>query len=362
MAQQEISDYIVYVGTFTQGASEGIYRLRFDTTSGRLSRESVIPAKYDPSFLAIHPNRRYLYAAGRVAGENGFVAAFALDPHTGQATLLNRQSSLGNGPCHLSLAAGGRYVLTANYNSGSVAVLPVREDGALEPATCSVQHAGASVNPERQSGPHAHSINMAPGDAFAYVADLGLDKILCYRWDPAAGRLTPGDVPATEVAKGSGPRHFCFHPNGGWAYLINELNNAVVAYAYDAGSGALRELQTIPALPARPDHDAANYGADIHMHPAGRFLYGSIRGNDSIVIYRIDQNSGGLELAGHASSRGLWPRNFALDPAGRILLAANEKSDNIVSFRVDQQTGSLTPTGHSLHIPTPVCLVMTPAV
>ena len=356
--------YLMYVGTYTQTNSppghrgEGIFVLRFDAETGALERLSSAGGALNPSFLALHPSGPSLYAVGEIADylgrQSGAVHAYARDPVTGALTHLNEQPSVGTGPCHLSVEASGRYVLAANYNSGSVVMLPIRADGSLGEAADFVQHQGSSVNPKRQEGPHAHSIMVSPDNRFAFAPDLGLDKVLCYRLDLERGKLVANDPPGVQVAPGAGPRHFDFHPNGRWAYLINEIGNTLSAYAYDAGCGALRLLNTVPTLPA--GFGGTSHTADIHVHPSGRFVYGSNRGHDSIVICAIDQGTGQVSVVGHESTQGKTPRNFAIDPTGAFLLAANRSTDNIAGFRIDPQSGRLSPTGHSAQVPAPVCL------
>jgi 6-phosphogluconolactonase len=282
------------------------------------------------------------------------VHAYARDPATGALTHLNEQPSRGTYPCHLSAEATGRYVLVANYGTGSVLMLPIRPDGSLGEASDFVQHQGSSVNPQRQQGPHAHSIMVSPDNRFALAPDLGLDQVIAYQLDLERGKLVPNDVPHARTAPGAGPRHLDFHPNGRWAYLINEIGNTLSAYAYDAQRGALTLLNTAPTLPS--GFGGTSHTADIHVHPSGRFVYGSNRGHDSIVICAIDQGTGQVSVVGQESTQGRTPRNFAIDPTGTFLLAANQSTDDIVVFRIDPQSGRLSPTGHRAEAPAPVCL------
>lgn len=360
MAEQNREEMLVYVGTYTgkEDRGEGIYVYRMHPASGALEFASSVSDIVNPSFLAIHPQKRRLYAVNEVDdfedSAGGAVSAFSIDPKTGGLTYLNRQSSQGAGPCHLSVDATGKAVLVANYSGGSVAALPIRDDGGLGEATAFIQHRGSSVNPGRQSGPHAHSITIDPTNRYAFAADLGIDKILIYRLDADRAAITPNDEPWTQVHAGAGPRHFAFHPNGKYAYLINELDNTTVAYTYDDAAGTLREVQTITTLPE--DFSDTSYCADIHVSPSGKFVYGTNRGHDSIVIFRIDGGTGQLTCVGYESTQGEFPRNFAIDPTGTFLFAANQNTDNIVAFRIDQQTGALTPTGHVTHVRAPVCV------
>lgn len=350
----------VYVGTYTGPKSEGIYLVELDLATGKLSEPLLVAMTRNPSFLAIHPSQRFLYAVGEfetLGGKSGGgVSAFAIDKPTGKLTLLNQQPSQGAGPCHITLDKEGKNALVANYGGGSVAALPIQADGKLAAPSAFIQHQGSSVNPQRQKEPHAHSINLDAGNHFAFAADLGLDKVLVYRFDGSRGTLTPNDPPAGMVAPGSGPRHFAFHPNGRFAYVINELLNTVVAFAYDADKGSLREVQSITTLPE--DFKGRSYTAEVQVHPSGKFLYGSNRGHDSIVAYSIDQETGKLTYAGHQASDIKEPRNFAMDPTGAYLLVGNQKSDSIVVFRIDQATGKLEATGNKVGVPTPVCLKM----
>ncbi len=356
------SRLLVYVGTYTRGEGEGIFRYQFDLASGKLSLLGTTSGLVNPSFVAIDPTNRFLYAVNEISSvdgkRGGAVAAYSIDPAGGELTFLNRQSSGGPGPCHLVVDRAGKNVLVANYGGGSVAVLPIGDDGHLKEASAFVQHVGSSVNPRRQQGPHAHSVNVDPANRFAFVADLGLDKVLVYRFDAAQGTLAPNEEPWARVDPGAGPRHFAFHPSGKFAYVINELASTVTAFAYDAQRGSLRSLQTISTLPR--DFDGDNTTAEVQVHPTGRFLYGSNRGHDSIAVFRIDAGTGALAHVGNVSTGGSTPRNFGMDPTGAYLLAANQATDNIVVFRIDAATGALTPTGHSVDVPKPVCIKMIP--
>ena len=350
----------VYIGTYTSGASEGIYVTHLDLATGRLEGVELAAQTANPSFLAFHPRRPLLYAVGEMGNfqgeKTGAVSAFSMDRATGKLTLLNQQSSRGAGPCHVTVDRAGRNVLVANYGGGSIACLPIGEDGRLGEATSSIQHAGSSVHPMRQKEPHAHSINVDAAGQFAFAADLGLDKVMIYRLDAAEGKLTPNDPPWAELPPGSGPRHFAFHPAGRYAYAINELNSTLTAFEYDAPRGALTAVQTVTTLPE--DFTGQNTTAEVQVHPSGRFLYGSNRGHDSIVCFSIDAQTGELTYVAHESTQGKSPRNFGIDPTGRYLLAANQATDNVVVFRIDPKTGALRPTGQSLSVPAPVCVKM----
>ena len=358
MAEQ--NDILVYVGTYTSRGSEGIYLYRLDLSSGALQSIGKAASVQNPSFLALDPQGHTLYAVNEVdehAGQpGGAVGAFAVDPRTGALTFLNQQPSHGTGPCHVCVDQTGRFVLVANYTSGSASVLPVQDDGRLGEATDVVQHHGSGVDPRRQEGPHAHSVTLDPTNRYAFVADLGLDKIMIYRLDRAHGKLVPNDEPWARLHAGAGPRHLAFHPSGRYVYAINELDSTFTAFACDATRGALQELQTISALPE--GFAGTSYCADVHVHPSGRFLYGSNRGHDSMAIMAIDEDTGTLTPLGHEPTQGQTPRNLAIDPTGTYLLAANQNTDTIVTFRIDQETGQLTPTGHVTQVSMPVCIKM----
>ena len=360
MTKQNNGDMLVYIGTYTRGKSEGIYVYRMEKSTGAMEFASVTGGVENPSFLAIHPQRSYLYAVsevGNLAGKpSGAVSAFSIDSKTGGLIYLNHQPSKGAGPCHLSVDQTGQFVLVANYGSGSVAVLPIQSDGRLGEATDFVQHQGSSIDPRRQRGPHAHSIMLDKANRCVFVPDLGLDKIMIYRLDLTQGKLEPNDEPWAKVKAGTGPRHFAFHPSGRYAYVINELDSTLTAFNYDGERGRLREIQTVSTLP--DGFSDTSHCADVHISPSGKFIYGSNRGHDSIVIFEIDEATGRLTYAGHEPTQGKTPRNFAIDPTGTFLLAANQSTDNIVTFRIDQQTGKLTATGHTVEVPTPVCLKM----
>jgi 6-phosphogluconolactonase len=350
------------VGTYTHGKtpSEGIYLLELDPASGRVTPQGVAAKLANPSFLAIHPGHKLLYAVNEMGSfqgkRGGAVSALSIDPQNGKLALLNQQSSQGSGPCHLSVDRAGKNVLVANYGSGSVACLPIAEDGSLKPASASIQHEGKGADPGRQQGPHAHSVNLDPANRFAFVADLGLDKVLIYQFDSSHGSLTPNDPAFAKVAAGSGPRHFAFHPNGRFAYVISEMANTITAFSYDPDKGALSTLQTISTLP--DGYSGTSYCAEVQVHPSGSFVYGSNRGHDSIAIFAVDATTGKLTAAGHQPTLGKNPRNFVLDPSGAYLLAENQDSDSVLLFRIDQETGALKQVGQPLSLPMPVCIRM----
>ena len=358
-----MADYFVFVGTYSRGTdAEGIYTLRLNGDTGQLSIVGCAGGVENPSFLDVHPQHNGVYAIGEVGdfegGSSGSVGAFKLDPQTGKLELINVQSSVGSGPCHISVDRTGKAALVANYGSGSVAALPIGADGSLAAASAFIQHQGSSVNPKRQQGPHAHSIVISPDNHFAFAPDLGIDKVMIYKFDAAAGSLTANTQAWVELAPGAGPRHFTFHPNGRYAYVINEIFSTVTAYTYDGAEGRLEEIQTVPTLPA--DFDGVSHTADIHITPSGKYLYGSNRGHDSLAAFSIDVGSGHLTPLEYKPTGGSNPRNFALDPSGRFLFAANQETGNIVTYRIDEDTGLLLDTGHEIAVPKPVCIKMVP--
>jgi len=351
------SEYYLYVGTYTRGDSKGIYIYRMDFETAALTPVGVEELS-NPSFLALHPSGKYLYAVNENAKfreqNSGAVTAFAIEPHTGKLDQLNQQPSGGGGPCHLAVDKTGRVVLVANYGGGSITALPIAEDGSLDPATSFVQHRGSSVH-QRQKAPHAHWIDVDPANKHVLCADLGLDKVMVYDVDAATGQLSPNDPPAGETQPAAGPRHFAFHPTGEFGYVINEIDSTLTAYRYDAATGALTEIHTVPTLPK--DFDGNNSTAELVMHPSGRFLYGSNRGHDSIAVFRVDQQTGRLTAVGHTKTQGKTPRSFGIDPTGAYLVALNQQSDSIVIFRIDPATGTLSDTGVKVDNPTPVSVV-----
>ena len=356
------NELLVYVGTYTnKGTSDGIYICKMNLATGELTKFSSTKSQ-DPAFLAIDRKRQFLYAANEIGEFNGkksgAVSAFAINQKTGELTFLNQQATNSPGSCSVIVDKTGKCVLAANYSGGSVSAFPVKADGSLSEISDLIQHQGSSVNPNRQKEPHAHTIIIDDSNRFAFCADLGLDKVMVYKLDAKRGKLTPNTPAFAAVKPGAGPRHFKIHPNNKFAYVINELDETVIAFAFDKAYGILKEIQTVPTLPA--DFTGTSYCADIHVHPSGKFLYGSNRGHDSIVVYTLDATTGKLTLAQHQSTQGKWPRNFAVDPTGQFLLVANQNTDNIVIFRIDQQTGKLTPTNNVVEISQPVCLKLIP--
>ena len=356
----EPGKFWVFVGTYTDGKSKGIYRMVFDSASGKLSEPELAAEVSNPSFLAVHPTRKYLYSVneGRGPGKGGGVTSFALDPKTGELAKINQESTVGDGPCHLVVDATGKNVLVANYGGGSVAVLPIGPDGKLGPASDFIQHTGKVFDPRRQGTPHAHSVNLDKANRFAVVADLGLDRLFVYKLDSTHGKLTPNTPPWTKVKNRSGPRHFAFHPDGKHAYVINEIDCTVTALGYDAENGTLTPIQTIPTMPVNVQ--GRHSTAEVVVHPSGKFLYGSNRGHDSLAVYTIEPGTGRLTNVEYEPTRGKTPRNFAVDPTGSYVLAENMGSGTIVVFKVDPETGALEPTGQVAQVPSACCVKFVP--
>ncbi len=345
----------VYVGTYTSAASEGIYLFEFEPDSGALAPKGLAAKTANPSFLALHPDRPCLYAVGENGGETGGVSAFAIDPARGGLTLINTRPSRGGGPCHVAVAPGGGSVAVANYGGGSVCVIPLASDGGLAAASAFAQHTGHGPNAGRQEGPHAHGVTFDPSGKFLFVPDLGIDRVVAYRFDRATGAIDLDDAAGGRAAPGAGPRHVVFHPGGTFAYAVNELDSSVAVFRYDVTRGAMETIQSISTLPLATAGTGTT--AEIAVHPSGRFLYASNRGHDSIASFAIERATGTLTALGHTSTGGKTPRNFNLDPSGRFLLAANQESGNIVVFRIDPESGIPQPAGIEAQIDDPVCIV-----
>jgi len=348
----------VYIGTYTTGESRGIYTAQVDLDRATLSEPVLAAQLRNPSFLAIHPTKPVLYAVGEMADfqgkRMGAVTALAIERPAGTLRLLNQQPSGGAGPCHLCVDSSGEFVVVANYGAGSTACFPLAPDGSLKPASAIVQHQGFSVHPTRQKGPHAHQVRMPPGKDLVLVPDLGLDKVMLYHLDKEKGELRAANPPSVSLPPGSGPRHLAFGPGGKFLYVLNELSSSISVFACRDWI-PLKLVQTVSALPA--DFPGDNTGAEVVVHPSGRFLYSSNRGHDSIAIFSIDQANGTLTLRGHVPSGGRTPRNFNIDPSGTLLISANQNSNNILVYRIDQTTGELTPSGSEIKVGAPVCII-----
>lgn len=349
--------YYLFIGTYTGTGSKGIYVYQFDAGTGKAKWVSNTDNVVNPSFLVVAPGDSLLYACTETRTVNaGGVTAFKFNRSTGQLKQINKQSSGGDNPAYVNVNKSGKWVIAGNYSGGSLAAFPVNKDGSLQPYSQLIQHKGKSINTERQEMAHVHSTIFSPAQDYLFVPDLGMDKVMIYRFNPSQTKpLQPAAMSYATTTPGSGPRHFDFHPNGKWAYLIEEMAGAVVAYQYT--NGKLTEMQRIFA---HPDTLTTQPGsADVHVSPDGKFLYASNRGKENnIVIFKIDQRTGKLTTVGYTSTMGTTPRNFCIEPTGKYLLAANQDTDNIVVFKRDANTGLLSYTGEQLKIPKPVCLKM----
>ena len=352
--------YLVFVGTYTtKTQSKGIYEYEFDADTGKLTPKGLAAETRDPSWVAVHPSGKFLYAANE-AGKTSAVSAFAIDKKDGKLTLLNQMPALGEDPCYISLDRTGKYVFVANYTSGNIVVFPIDTDGRLGAATANVRDEGKlGPNKERQDGPHAHWIETSPDNRFAFVADLGLDAILSYRFDASKGSLTPNKpFFLRPLTAGAGPRHATFSPGGGHFYVLSEIDSTVTAFAYAPDHGVFGYLGGVPMLPA--GFEGRNDAAEIAVNPNGKFLYASNRGHDSIAVFAIEPSKGTLTFVAHVPTGGKEPRHFAIDPSGKYLLAENQLSNNIVVFKIDPATGGLTPTGQVVEVPSPVNIAFLP--
>jgi 6-phosphogluconolactonase len=344
--------FMVYVGTYTEpGKSQGIYRMELDLATGKLSEPKLAGKTVNPSFLAIHPTGKFLYAVGEFGKFDkkrkknaGAVNAFAIDEKTGDLTLLNHQSSEGDGPCHVVLNKDGTYAFAANYTGGNACSLPIGKDGKLGEASSVVQHKG-------KRPALAHSINLDAGNRFAVVADAGLDKVFIYRFED--GKLKANDPAAAELPDKAAPRHFAFHPDGKHAYVINESALSITVFDYDAKTGTLKAIQTIPTVPEGWKKGST---AEVVVHPSGKFVYGSNRGHDSIAVFKVDPKTGKLTHVENQGKDVKTPRNFAIDPTGRYCLVGSQASGRVLVFKIDQKTGKLEPTDEKAEIHQPVCI------
>ncbi|WP_336517852.1 lactonase family protein [Pollutibacter soli] len=337
---------ILYIGTYTP-KGEGIYVYKFDPSNFEFEQIQVAENKKSPTFLAFHPSKRILYAADEGAG---LIESYHIDPVSKKLTAFGEKPAQGNGPCHISVDPKGRFVYVSNYGSGDLAVYHLLKDGSFGELADSIQNVGTG-----DQKPHMHSIIPSSDGKFIYASDLGVDKVFIYEVDGSTGKLKPASTASVSFAPGAGPRHFDIHPNGRYAYSAAELNNTVVAFKRDPKSGSLAEIQTINMLPE--GFSGKSSAADIHISPDGKFVYASNRGDESIVMYAIDQSTGKLALAGHEKTNGKHPRNFLMDSKGKFILVANKDTDNIVVFTRDAKTGKLTNTSKQLSVPNPVCIL-----
>jgi 6-phosphogluconolactonase len=349
--------YFLFIGTYTGSGSKGIYVYSFDAVTGKAKWISNTEGVVNPSYLAITPNGKYLYACTETKTDNaGGISAFRFNREKGSLTFINKQSSGGDNPAYVSVKKSGKWVIAGNYSGGSLSAFPVKADGGIQPYRQLIQHTGASINKQRQEAPHVHATVFSPKEDYLFVPDLGLDKVMIYKFNPSMQKPMKAALPAfAATVPGSGPRHFIFHPNKRWAYLIEEMAGTVVAYNYTNG-----KLNAMQQILTHPDTATGNFGsADIHVSPDGKFLYASNRGNENnIAIFSVDMSSGKLSLKGLQSTMGVQPRNFTIDPSGKYLFAANQKTGNIVIFKRHPVTGLLHYTGEQINIPEPVCLKM----
>ncbi|MBA9078174.1 lactonase family protein [Rufibacter quisquiliarum] len=353
---------MVYVGTYAKPDAESIFAFRLNEQTGELTRVISVKGGENPSFLALDKDRQHLYAVNETAQfqgqKGGGVSAFSIDQRTGNLTLLNQQPTLGGAPCYISLDHSEKVALVANYSGGNVTAFRIEADGKLSAPTDSDQHEGSGPRKEQKTA-HAHCIVPDPKNDFALAVDLGIDQIIGYKLDKANGKLERQAQPAFTAKPGAGPRHLTFHPNKRFAYVISELNSTLTALTYNAATGTFTEVETVSTLPA--GFTGESFCADVHVSEDGRFVYGSNRGHNSIVVFAIDQTSGKLTLVQHENVQGNWPRNFGFSPSGKTLLVANQRSNNITTFKVDPQTGKLTYTGKSVELPSPVFVQVVPA-
>jgi len=352
---------IAYVGTYTGEKSKGIYAIRLDPASGRFESLGLQAEVDSPSFVATDPHHHFLYAlTERTSSKNptGFLSSYVIDPVTGALRLLNKVPANGTTTAHLAVDGTGRWLLVANYGSGSVGVFALGADGRIGAMRDFKQHEGASIDPRRQGGPHPHEVVMSPDNRFLFVPDLGLDKIFSYRLNSTNGKLTPGNPAFTQIPPGFGPRHMIFGRDGKFAYVLGEMGSKLIALAYDKVRGALTPVQTIATIP--DGFKGENNSAELALDASGRFLYASNRGHDSVSLFEISPRTGKLSLLQVEPSRGKTPRNIALDPDGTHFLAANQDSGQIVIFKRDASSGRITPDGQVLDIPSPVCILFVP--
>ncbi|MFN2457643.1 MAG: lactonase family protein [Chitinophagaceae bacterium] len=349
-------EFYLFVGTYTNNGSKGIYVYKFNAATGKAQWVSNTDSVVNPSYLHVTPDGKFVYAVNETGGDQpGSVSAFSFDKKTGQLSLINKQRSGGDHPCYISADKNGKWVVVANYTGGNLSAIPVAENGALQLLTQLVQHTGSSINRQRQVNPHVHAVVFSPAQDHLFATDLGTDKIMAYKFNGKANKpLQPAKQPYTASMPGSGPRHLTFHPNGRFIYVLEELSGKVTGYRYSNGN--LVFIQRISAHPK--DYKGAFGSADIHVSKDGKFLYTSNRGNaNSITIFSVTSN-GRLQWKGYQSTMGVHPRNFVIDPTGTYLLVANRNTNNIVVFKRNKKTGLLLNTGFQIEVPSPVCLKM----
>jgi 6-phosphogluconolactonase len=377
------SDFFMYVGTYTgfkyvhhsktwgvgESHSKGIYVSRFHAATGEISEPELAAEVVNPSFLTISPNHRFLYAVsedplslGPPLDHSSYVSAFAIDQTTGKLRLLNTAPASGTSTCFISIDKTGKFVMMANFGSGSVSVVRIKEDGSLGELTAFIQNVGGSVDPSIQTAPHPHWIGVSPDNHYVVVSDLGMDKVQIFRFDAETGKLSPPDPPFATVYPAGGPRHFAFDPAGKFGYQLSEMSGIVDVYAWDPSKGALTGVQRAHTVPH--DFFGGNHSGELEIHPNGKFLYESnrrtqsefVRGPESIGVFAIDPANGMLSPVEQVDSGGIMPRNFKIDPTGAYLLSANQLTNNIVLFKIDVATGRLSRTGKEIKVDTPVCI------
>lgn len=354
-------NFLVYFGTNTnaKSGSKGIYVARFNSASGELTQPELAAEAGNPGFLAIHPTKKYLYACGDVEADGkkaGGLSSFGIDRTSGKLTLINQSATAGQGPCHVSVDATGKMATISNYGSGSIGSYAIKDDGSLSPEVSFFQHEGHGADPKRQAGPHAHSVNFSPDNRFAFACDLGLDKVLIYKADPASGKLTPNEPAFGKVPDGGGPRHLAFHPSGKYVFVNNEMAMSETVFGYNAGTGALTEIETVSTLPEADRGKTGLSTAETVAHPNGKVVYVSNRTHDTIAVFACDPATGKLTLLQNVPVEGEIPRNICLDPSGKWLIAAHQNSGTAAIFKVDQGDGKLTFTGNKVNVPGSICV------
>lgn len=354
-----MNDRSLYVGTYTRstptgsGKASGLYVFAYDDDSGELALTQEVPEIENPSYVCVSPDGRNLHSVWEVLEwSESLVSSYAIDVTTGHLSYLGVQGSRGTLACYVAMDSRSRAAFTSNYMSGNIAMFPVHSDGSLAEAASVIQHAGSGPVEGRQEGPHAHCVVVDPTNDYVFSADLGVDTVFGYRIVYDRRTMVPHSRLA--LPPGSGPRHLVFTPDGRHCFVLNEIASSIGALNYEAGDGTLALTATYPMLPL--DFEGSSEAADVHVHPSGRFVYGSNRGHDSIVMFSVDQATGLLDLLGHRSTEGASPRNFAISPDGQYLLVANQESDSIVTLPIDQDTGLLGTTSSTVSVPTPVCL------
>lgn len=356
---QDMKKEVLYIGTYSQAGSEGVYVVEIDREAKTSKIVQTVHDKQNPTFLAVHPNQQFLYVAYREGKDetdkNGTIAAYRIDQTTGKLSLLNAHSSMGEGPCHVSVDPTGKMLFVSNYRGGNLAAFKLNQDGSLAADPYFAQHEGSSVHPQRQDAPYMHSMIPSADGKFVYASDLGIDKIMIYKVDGESGALAPAATPFVSSEAGAGPRHFVIHPTIPYAYSVEELSNTVAVYKVDEATGSLTAQGRLAML-SNEIQSEQNTAADIHISKDGKFLYASNRGQDNLVIYRIDAQGGGLTLVGHQPTGGKHPRNFKIDNQGELVFVANMESDNVVVFYQNGNTGELEPAHWEINVPRAVCV------